>query len=216
MVSRITGGHTGLGNTGRRRCSPAASSGCGSVEDMLIRTIAPVGGTRVCLRDSYELSGRMLLGTGGCSRSSPAPERGAPVEAGAEAGGQEQVAALDAPSRYELIEGDRDRAGRGIAVALEVFEDGIPVESEHVAGGVDDPHVGLVRDEPADARHLASGVLEHDLDESARMRTAHLKTALSVHGQVMKAFFEHGRRGRNPAAAGRPAERSPPEPSEPS
>ena len=83
-----------------------------------------------------------------------------------------------AASRYELIERDRDRAGRGVAVAFEVLVDGVAVEAEDVAGGVDDPHVGLVRDEPADARRRRSRRARGRAgDESARMRTAHLKTA---------------------------------------
>ena len=62
---------------------------------------------------------------------------------------------LDLAVLDQLVEGDRDRAGRGVAVPLEVLEDGVAVEPEDVAGGVDDPDVGLVRDEPADVVDLA-------------------------------------------------------------
>ena len=61
-----------------------------------------------------------------------------------------QVAAIEPLLLDELVEGDRDRAGRGVAVAFEVLEDGVAVEAQDVAGGVDDPDVGLVGDEPAD------------------------------------------------------------------
>ena len=60
---------------------------------------------------------------------SPPPEGRAPVQAGAEAGGEQEVAAADAALPVELVERDRDRAGRGVAVPLEVLEDGVAVES---------------------------------------------------------------------------------------
>ena len=128
-----------------------------------------------------------------------------PVQAGSEARGQEKVAALDRPLAIQLVQGDRDRAGRGVAVALQVLEDGIAVEPEHVAGGVNDPNVGLMRDEPADVAHLAVGVGEHGEGGIGQDPHRPLEDGSAVHRQVMKALLE-GRGGRrNPAAAGRPA-----------
>ena len=68
-----------------------------------------------------------------------------------------QVAGLDAALGDRLVQGQRDRAGGGVAVAVEVVEDPAARDVQHVDGGVDDADVGLVRDVQVDvARRQAA------------------------------------------------------------
>ncbi len=79
-------------------------------------------------------------------------------------------------------------------------------EPQDVAGGVNDPHVGLVGNEPADLRHLAAGVSQNRERRISQDTDGPLEDCAAVHGEVMEALFQYrGSRG-NSAAAGRPAQ----------
>src|SRR5258708_27312980 len=121
---------------------------------------------------------------------SPAPEERAPGQHGAEGGGQEQVSWLDLAVEEELVEGDRDRARGGVAVALQVLEDGVAVEAEYVAGGVDDPDVGLVRDEPADVADLTSGLGQDVEGRVGQDPDRPFEDGAAVHRQVLETLGE--------------------------
>ena len=57
---------------------------------------------------------------------------------------------LTRPSPHAFVERDRDRGGGGVAVAVDVLVDLRRVDLQALAHGVDDPLVGLVRDEEVD------------------------------------------------------------------
>ena len=80
------------------------------------------------------------------------------------------------------------------------------METQHVAGGVDDPDVGLMGDKPADLGDLAIAMGENG--EGGISQDAHgpLEDGPAIHGEVVKALFEGQRRRGNAAAARRPAE----------
>ena len=91
---------------------------------VVFRDLTIVKRTQFCERSQF----RRAAGTGGrppgwwggvSKLDSPAPERSSPVEAGAEAGGQEKVAAVDSTVAIDLVEGDRNRTCRCIAVTLQ-------------------------------------------------------------------------------------------------
>src|ERR1700686_4564811 len=73
-------------------------------------------------------------------------ERGAPREAGSEAREQHVVALLDASLANRLLERDRNRRARCVAVLVDVDGDALDRQAEAARRGVDDPEVGLVRD----------------------------------------------------------------------
>ena len=92
-----------------------------------------------------------------CGRSPP-PERRAPVQARAEPGDEQVVAATHAAAAVHLVQGDRYRARRGVSVPFQVLVHGIAIETQDVAGRVDDPDVGLMGNEPPDIADLEPGV----------------------------------------------------------
>ena len=63
---------------------------------------------------------------------------------------QDHVAGLDPALADALVERDRDRGRRGVAVAVHVLVDLARVDLQPLADGVDDAQVGLVRDEEVD------------------------------------------------------------------
>ena len=66
----------------------------------------------------------------------------------------------DDPARaHRLVESDRDRRGRGVPVAVDVDPATLRRDPEPLAHGVDDPLVGLVRNEPRDVAGGQPGVV---------------------------------------------------------
>src|ERR1700674_2928231 len=83
----------------------------------------------------------------------PLEEACAPREAGPETRQQHVVASLDAALADRLLERDRDRCARRVAVLVDV--DGNPFEwqTDSPGRGVDDAKVGLMRDPEVDVFH---------------------------------------------------------------
>ena len=106
----------------------------------------------------------------------------------------------------QLIHGDRDRAGRGISVTLQVLEHRVAMEAEHVARRVDDPDIGLVGDEPADVADLALGMGQHGQGRIGQDPDGPLEDGAAVHGEVMQPLLEGIGRRWDAAPAGRPAQ----------
>ena len=79
-------------------------------------------------------------------------------EAGAEGHDHDVVTDLD-PTRIDRLgQGDRDRGGRRVAVLVQVHEHLVHRQAETVGHRLDDPDVGLVRDEQVDVRGLETGL----------------------------------------------------------
>ena len=123
---------------------------------------------------------------------------------------------LDTALPVHFVEGDGDEPAGGVAIPLQVLENRIAVETQHIGRRMDDPDIGLMRDEPADIRHLARGMGQDGQRRIGQDADRPLEDCASVDGQVMQALLERGggRRMRLPQA-GR-LRRSPPDPSEPS
>lgn len=141
-----------------------------------------------------------------CQNPLPAPEDGSPVEACSEAAGQEEIASIDSIFFEKFVERDRDGSGGCIAIAFEIFEDAVAVESHDIACGMDDPDVGLMRDEPANVVDGHSGISEHILRRVSQNSDSPLEDGPAVHGQVLEAVFDGFKRGRDPAAASGPVQ----------
>src|SRR6202012_4502683 len=77
----------------------------------------------------------------------PAEEGGADGEACADGGEEDEVALFEAVLLESGVHGERDGAGGGVAVAVDVEDDALHGHAEAVRGGFDDALVGLVRDE---------------------------------------------------------------------
>src|SRR5207244_3186336 len=80
----------------------------------------------------------------------PAPPGDAPAESGA----GHEGAPLHAPGHEGLLERDEDGCRTGVAVAVDVDEHALHRQAHALRGRLDDPEVGLVRDEQA---HVVGG-----------------------------------------------------------
>src|ERR1044072_2774515 len=116
----------------------------------------PCGGGR--RRRASGARGRQRPGHGGRAPRGPAAERRH----------AELVALLQAPRTHALVETDRDRGRRRVAVAVDVHVDLLRRPREPLAYGLDDAKVRLVRDEevdlvggPARGLHAAERGLAH-------------------------------------------------------
>src|SRR6266568_5825370 len=85
--------------------------------------------------------------------SGPLQERRAPGQAGSESGHQNMVAAVHAAVPYRLLEGDRDRRARRVAVLVDVDRDAVQGQADPARGRVDDAEVRLVRNPQVDLVH---------------------------------------------------------------
>src|SRR6201996_6223047 len=77
----------------------------------------------------------------------PAEEGGADGEACADGGEEDEVVLLEAAFLDGGVNGERDGAGGGVAVAVDVDDDAVHGQAEALGGGFDDALVGLVGDE---------------------------------------------------------------------
>ena len=80
------------------------------------------------------------------------------------------------------------------------------MKAEHVAGGVNDSDIGLMRNEPADFPHVALSMGQDVERRVSQDPDSPFEDSATIHRQIMKALFESGRRRRDPAAAGWPAQ----------
>src|SRR5262249_26377886 len=91
------------------------------------------------------------LSTADCGlRRSPPNQCGAPNETRAKSGHEYEIPGVDAVGGDELIEGNGDRGGGGVAVTVHVLVHALGRELQARSDGVDDALVGLVRDEDLD------------------------------------------------------------------
>src|ERR1700693_4249492 len=120
--------------------------------------------------------------------SGPLQEAGAPCQAGTETGQQHVVAGLDTSFADRLVEGQRDRRARRVAVLVDVDRDALEWEPDAPRGGVDDPVVRLVRDPQVDVLQGDAGLLadlirlaDEDVDrELEHVGPDHLDVGLGV------------------------------------
>ena len=168
------------------------------------RVPTPSGSSRKWRRECGRvLSGRFQLSRSPCyhritavPQASPAPK---PLSTARRPG-------LNAPLRHRLVQRQRHRAGRGVAVAVEVVEDLAARDVQHVDGGVDDADVGLMRDVQIDVLRLQAGGVEHVLNGVAQDGDGPAEDGPAVHVHVVHALGQQFRRRRQAAAAGRPAQ----------
>ena len=71
----------------------------------------------------------------------------AQVRPGTEDDQQDQIAALQPALADGLVERDGHGGGGGVAVLVEIDEDLLRLDAETLADGVDDPAIGLVRND---------------------------------------------------------------------
>src|SRR5439155_21666259 len=88
----------------------------------------------------------------------------APGQAGAETAENEKITRLDTSLRPRFVEAERDRGGRGVAVALQIVIDLAARDLENVDGRIDDANIGLVRHVEIDIVGPELAVLEHVLN----------------------------------------------------
>src|SRR2546429_1292844 len=85
----------------------------------------------------------------GSAPLSPSDQDGAPGKASSEGGEEHKVPRLHASGCEGLLERDVDGRRPGIAVAVDVDEHAVHREADAPHGRLDDPEVGLMRDEQA-------------------------------------------------------------------
>src|SRR5271157_258143 len=113
---------------------------------------------------------------------------------------------MDVTFGMNLVERDRDRASRSVAIALEVLVDRVAVKAQHVAGCMNDPDVGLVGYEPSDVADLAAGVVKHGKRGVGQDADGPLEDGPAIHGQIVQTLFDGLGGGRNAASPRRPAQ----------
>ena len=74
------------------------------------------------------------------------PERRADGVTRADGGEQHQVALLELALRDGVASSKRQRAGRGVAVAVDIHQNAFGFDPEAIARGRNDAQIGLVRD----------------------------------------------------------------------
>src|ERR1700674_2040337 len=92
-------------------------------------------------------------------RLHPLEERGAPREAGPEAGEQHVVALLHPALADRLLERERDGRAGSVAVLVDVDGDALERQADAPRRGVDDSEVGLVRNPQVDLVESATRLL---------------------------------------------------------
>src|SRR5690606_17855867 len=86
----------------------------------------------------------------GASLPRPLDHPGGPGQPAAETDEHDDVPILHAPGRNRLVQRDGDGGGRRVAVPFHVAEDAILGEPQPLGSRIDDPDVGLMRDEESD------------------------------------------------------------------
>src|SRR5262245_57714268 len=114
----------------------------------------------------------------------PPDQRRAPGEAAAHRLEHHQIAALDAAIGDRVGERQRNRCGRGVAVAVERKHDLFGRKAELASDAVDDPLVGLMRHEPVDVVRLEAGLLEGSLNRFRYRADRKTEDLAAVHAQM--------------------------------
>ena len=99
----------------------------------------------------------------------PADQARPPAQAATESLHQDKIPGLDPPVCNRLIEGERDRGGGGIGVAFDRHHHLVFRQAELSSDAVDDPAVGLVRNEPVDIRRGETVRRQRLVDHGAKM-----------------------------------------------
>src|SRR5712692_11623168 len=122
----------------------------------------PPASTRARLAGSRGSSRRRIqrVSTPGAS---PTEEGRPPGKTGPEGHQHEEVAVLDAPVHERLVEADRHRGGRRIAVALDIVEHARGGNPVLLGNGLDDPEIGLVEEVEVHRRGLEAVGVERFL-----------------------------------------------------
>ena len=124
---------------------------------------------------------RALPGKQKCAHraASPPHRRRAPGQAGAERREQQQLSpALILPCAQRLVERDRHRGRRGVAVPVDVEEELSMRDADALGHALDDAQVGLVGEHPGRRRRACRPLASSAACEAAaRLRTACLKTS---------------------------------------
>src|SRR6266852_8753775 len=90
--------------------------------------------------------------------SEPFKNACAPGEAPTECHEKDFVSPAKAPRLFRFADRDWDRRRRGVPVALDVHEDLLRRKVQALRYPVDDPHVGLMRDEDVDVVEREAGL----------------------------------------------------------
>src|SRR6266581_5562959 len=85
--------------------------------------------------------------------SGPPQERRAPGQAGSESGQQNVVAAVHTAVADRILERERNRCARRVAVLVDVDGDAVQGQADPARGRVDDAEVRLVRNPQVDLVH---------------------------------------------------------------
>src|ERR1043165_7809811 len=103
-------------------------------------------------------------------------QSGSPMQSGAEGGEADEHPGLDAARGELFVEENRQRAGGGVAVPLDVVRHFLRGQSELFRHGLDDAQVGLMTEQQVDVRRLHAGRVTH---RPHRLR--HLRYSLLEH-----------------------------------
>lgn len=136
----------------------------------------------------------------GCG--SPAHDGRAPGQSGPESAQHRHVAWLEPAIRNRLIDGQRNGAGRGVAVSVQVGVDALARYFECIAGGVDDPDVRLMRDIQVHVGRSHSCRIQHILDRVVQNRDRPTKDRSAIHDHVVLTSLDEIGRWRQSTAAG--------------
>src|SRR5207237_2544193 len=124
--------------------------------------------------------------------SGPLQERRGPGQARSEAGQQDVVAAVPAAVATRLLEPDRNRSARSVAVLVDVDGDAVQGQADPARGRVDDaevrlvwhPQVDLVHRDARRGGHLLC-LADEDVDrELEDVRAPHVDDRVGIAGSV--------------------------------
>ncbi len=123
-----------------------------------------------------------------------------PVEPGTEGREDDQVTGGDSTVADRLPHGQGHRRRAGVAVLVDVHEHGLLGETQLLADRLDDPQVGLMRDDQADLRHRTAHPVEHVEGRLAHPLHGLHEDATAVHHQPV--VVTAGQRGLVERVAG--------------
>src|SRR5205809_5981423 len=136
----------GTASRGTRLGSTVVASSRPCVRSSALGRVNPLDDILECAAGALERRERSDAVVG----AEPLEDRSTPGEAAAESDQQNFVSSPEAPRRLGFAERDRDRGRRRVAVALDVHEDLLRREAQALRDPVDDPDVGLMRDQDVD------------------------------------------------------------------
>src|SRR4030095_13256916 len=122
------------------------------------------------------------------TRRLPAKERGAPGEAAAEGRQEHEIAGAEPLGRPGLFHRHVDGGGAGIAVAVHVDDDLLHGDLEALHRRLDDPEVGLMRDEEVEVVGGEAVAGEDALGGLAEHAHRHLEHLVALHLRVVHSL----------------------------